>query len=265
MDTQTSPDFRSSVVLKTKNLQLKDPLLLMGLPGIGFVSKLAADHLVKALEAERFATLYSPHFPNQVIALKSGRLRPFSFRFYHKRLKKRDLVILRGDIQPLTVEGQYEVSAKVLDFFTKLSGREAIAMAGYALNKKIEKPAIYVASTNKLLLDKFLKLGAKVNELPVPIVGMAGLVPGIASLYKVNGACLLVETPGTVIDAAGANELIDMISRYLGERIDATNLAVRAKKAQKLMERIEAQAKREEEKAGGIAGDFIRKDLSYIR
>ncbi|HLC47660.1 MAG TPA: PAC2 family protein, partial [Candidatus Norongarragalinales archaeon] len=153
-----------STIRVKREVKPKDPLMIVGLPGIGFVSKLAADHLIKVSKAQHFATLYSPNFPNQVIALKSGNLKLFSMRFFYKRFKGRDVIILKGDVQPLTVEGQYEVSAKILNYFKSMGGSEVVAMAGYAVNKKTEKPAIYATSNSRSHLKYFLDLGAKQNE-----------------------------------------------------------------------------------------------------
>ena len=258
--------FKDSVIIVKSKVKARNPLLLLGLPGIGFVSKLAADHLTKSGGAEHFATLYSPHFPNQVIAGRSGKLRPFSMKFFLRKGKGRDLIILKGDLQPLTVEGQYEVSAKILGFFQEFGGSEVLAMAGYALNKRVETPAIYVTSTSKELFEQFLKLGAKKSENPVPIVGMAGIVPALSPLYKMRGACLLVETPGTVIDAQGAIALLSLLSKYVGEKIDATNLQERARRAQKMLEKFEKQAMKPPTASGQAAGEgLFRDDLSYIR
>ena len=45
---------------------LSDPVLIEGLPGVGHVGKLAADHLLDEFESEPVATVYSEHFPPQV-------------------------------------------------------------------------------------------------------------------------------------------------------------------------------------------------------
>ncbi|MFH1199474.1 MAG: PAC2 family protein [Candidatus Micrarchaeota archaeon] len=257
--------FSQSHVLVNKAIKPKNPVLIVGLPGIGFVSKLAADHLVKSSGAEHFATLYSPNLPNQVVAMKSGSLRPFCMRFYYKKFKSRDVVILKGDMQPLTVEGQYEVTAKILRFFQQLGGHEVIAMAGYALNKQNDKPNVFCAATSKEYMHQFLELGAKQNDAIVPIVGMAGLVPAMARLYKMKGTCLLVETPGQNIDATGAGTLVELLARMLHEKIDVSPLRGQARKAEEVMRRIEAQAKQEEGRAVAMPEAGARREtLSYI-
>ncbi len=265
------PGFRESFIReKERPNALRNPLFVIGLPGIGFVSKLAVDHLVSTLKAKRIASLYSPYFPNQVVALKNGRLRLFSARFYVAKLKKRDVVFLKGDLQPLTIEGQYEVSAKALSHFAALGGREVVAMAGFAVNKTSEHPAVYCTSTSKKEYEKFLKLGAKKGSQTVPIVGLAGLVPGLAPLFGATGVCLLVETPGNVIDARGAKALVEMLGKLVGEKFDAKHLDEHAKRAEELLKGMEQQAQQaqaEAAKTGELAVPELakRENLTYIR
>ncbi len=258
--------FNGSFIRVKETPKMRNPLLLVGLPGIGFVSKLAVDHLVRILGAKRFATLYSPHFPNQVLALKSGRLRLFCMHFYHAKLKSRDVVLVRGDLQPLTVEGQYEVSSKLLSFFSSLGGKEVVAMAGYAVQPTPKSPSIYGFSTSKRMLNSLKKLGAKETSVIVPVMGMAGLVPALSKLYRLQGACLLVETPGNNVDPAGAKQLVMFLGKLLKEDFEVKQLEIRAKKAQQLLKNIERQALREE--TGAVSAstiDLQKETQAYIR
>jgi len=254
-----------SVIVSSSKPVLRDPLLVIGMPGIGFVSKLAVDFLVQRLKAKKFAILYSPFFPNQVISLKNGKLRLFSARFYFFRGKKRDLVFLRGDVQPLTVEGQYEVTGKTLSFFRSLGGKEVIAMAGFAVNEKRDSPKIFATATDKSLFTRLAKLGAVASGQVVPIVGLAGLFPALAKPYSMKGACLLVETPGNIIDAKGAKALADFLSKYVGEKFDTSRLEKRALKTEQMLRQIEEHARAEEQKARGLSTQSQQDALSYIR
>ena len=96
------------------------------MPGIGNVGKLVAEHLRREFKAEKFATMYSPHFPHQVIMLKNGGVRLVNNRFYLIKAKgrKSDIVILTGDVQAVSPEGQYEINAKIVDFFKNGSRRQ---------------------------------------------------------------------------------------------------------------------------------------------
>ncbi|HEV8289546.1 MAG TPA: PAC2 family protein [Candidatus Norongarragalinales archaeon] len=267
-NNKSTPTFKESFVHTHKDTKPKSPVLVMGLPGIGLVSKLAVDHTVKVLNAKKIASLYSPAFFNQTLALKNGKLKPFTLKFYHVPNAKHDLVILRGELQPLTVEGQYEVTSKVLEYFTKtLEGKLVFAMAGYAVQKKIEKPILYGASTHNVLFQKLAKHGVKPPEQHVPIVGMAGLVPGLAPLYGAAGATLLVETPGNQVDAKGAQRLIDFLSSFTGHKIDTKELEKRAKKMEEMLKKAESPQAPEAPRAATPKTEEIlkRETLSYIR
>src|SRR5271157_3588712 len=99
-----------TVIKMKKNIKLKSPILIAGLPGIGNVGKLVTEHLRREFKAVKFATVYSPHFPHQVVMLKSGGIRLVSNRFYLIKSKSatgNDIVILTGDVQALSPEGQY--------------------------------------------------------------------------------------------------------------------------------------------------------------
>ncbi|MGB9577014.1 MAG: PAC2 family protein [Candidatus Micrarchaeia archaeon] len=257
-----------STIKVRQKISAKKAVMLVGLPGVGFVSKLAVDSIAKQLNPTLFATLYSPHFPNQVLALPNGCLRPFTLKMYYARVGETNLVLVRGGLQPLTVEGQYEVCGKLLDFFAGLGGAQVIAMAGYSSAKKTGKPRVYCAATTRKTLEEFTRLGALTPSAAVPIVGMAGLVPALAPLYGLKGACLLAETSGAVLDAGAAAALIEIAGKKLKQKFDLKSLQSQARQAQKIVEQLEAQARDEAARAGAAlaATEAQKRDnLSYIR
>src|SRR3989337_2188340 len=89
--------------------KLDDPIFIEGLPGIGNVGKLAAEHLKDELKGVKFAEVVSKYFPPQVLVQEDGLIKLVNNEFYYvKRPGKRDLVLLVSDYQGLTPEGQYE-------------------------------------------------------------------------------------------------------------------------------------------------------------
>lgn len=258
---------QGTIIRHVKINDLPNATVIVGLPGIGLVSKLTVDNMVKTLKAKKVATVYSPHFPNQVISLPNGKLRPFGLYIYITKVKSKNLVFVRGDMQPITIEGQYEVSTALLEFVHKLKATTIIAMAGYAINKKTEKPKTYVSCTDKKLLSELLKAGASKSDSAVPIVGMAGLLPGLSTLFEMAGACILIETPGPIVDANGATVLTNLLCKHLGIKVDSTNLSIVAKKTSGMIEQFEKQGKPAEitNSAAGAAEITKRDTLSYIR
>ena len=73
-------------ILKTP--RLKDPILIEGLPGIGFVANISALHLIKELNAKLFARIVSDSFQDISITADSGTARsPVNKLYYVKRKK----------------------------------------------------------------------------------------------------------------------------------------------------------------------------------
>jgi len=104
-----------------KQIELENPVLVEGLPGIGHVGKLVAEHMIDELGAEKIAEVYSSHFPPQVIVLANGLVRMVRSEFYAVKSEKQDLLILVGDHQSATNEGHYEHS---MGYYLKKTSRE---------------------------------------------------------------------------------------------------------------------------------------------
>jgi proteasome assembly chaperone (PAC2) family protein len=49
-----------------KKAVLKNPILIVGLPGIGNVGKIVVDFLIDELKAKKMYEIHSRHFPNTV-------------------------------------------------------------------------------------------------------------------------------------------------------------------------------------------------------
>ena len=101
----------------TEKPTLNDPILIEGLPGIGFVANIAALHLINELKATRFAEIISASFQDFAVTTEDGGARsPINELYYVKREDGgRDLIIWYGNTQALTTVGQYELCGKVLD------------------------------------------------------------------------------------------------------------------------------------------------------
>ena len=50
---------RENIIKEIKDFDIKDPIVLEGLPGIGFVGKFVVDQIIKQAEAIKFAELKS--------------------------------------------------------------------------------------------------------------------------------------------------------------------------------------------------------------
>ncbi|NLU03902.1 MAG: proteasome assembly chaperone family protein, partial [Methanothermobacter sp.] len=67
---------RETIINVLEDIELSSPIFIEALPGIGHVGKLAADHIIDELKAVKFAELYSPSFPPQVLVDEDGIVEP---------------------------------------------------------------------------------------------------------------------------------------------------------------------------------------------
>src|SRR5947209_18278072 len=95
--------------------KLEDPIFIEGLPGIGNVGKLAAEHLKDELKGVQSAEIFSKYFPPQVLVQDDGQVKLVNNEMHYVRQNNEtDLIRLTGDYHGLTTEGQYELSDFIL-------------------------------------------------------------------------------------------------------------------------------------------------------
>jgi len=204
---------------------LNDPVLIEGLPGIGFVANITALHLIKELDAKLFAQIQSSAFQDLAVTTgKDGTYFPTNQFYYYKgKDGERDLIILYGNTQALTTVGQYELCGKILDIAEELGCRYILTVGGLRKDEKIDKPDIYCTASDTETLQEALDLGAKIMK--GHIFGVAGLLVGLCKLRNMKGLCLLAETCGLYPDAEAAREVLKDINRMLNLKVNLDNLS----------------------------------------
>ncbi len=233
-------------VRELKRVRLRKPVLIEGLPGLALVGRLAVGYLVETLGAEKFAELYSPHFPYYVIVDERGRIRLPKGEFYYWRSPDRgpDLMFLIGDSQAQTNRGQYEVASCVLDFARRHGVRTIVTVGGYRTERGGSR--VVCASTDEELLRRALEVGAVKSPPGSPIVGIAGLLLGLTAMTDMRAICLLGETRGHLPDPRAAKNVLEVLTGFLGIEVDLSGL-----------EKSIAEARRMEEALVGISMEEI--------
>jgi hypothetical protein len=228
---------------------LTNPVLIEGLPGIGFVANIAALHLIQELKAKRFAEIRSSSFQDFAITAKSGNARfPINELYYYKgRNGERDLIILYGNTQALTTLGQYELCGRILDIADELGCRYVITLGGLRKGEKVESPPkIYCAASDSEALKDAINLGAEIIE--GQIFGVAGLLVGLSRLRGMKSYCLLAETPGYYPDASAAREVLRAISKMLRLNVNVSRLDLAVETTRRILESFGLGAQPREEK-----------------
>lgn len=239
---------KSTIIKELSKPKLNNPVLIGGLPGMGYVGKLAAEHLVEELHAKKFAEIFSPHFPHHVMVESGGMLRLPRNEFYWARLDGKSVVIWTGDVQSITPEGHYDVVEKVLDFVEKLRIKQIFTMGGFATGKFSKAQPKVVAIGDPKLLKNAKSYGATVEKRGGPIVGAAGLLVGLGKLRDIPGICLLGETHGMVVDHRAAKAVLQILVSMLGLKMNMKNLEQRAKATEQMIERVRKEMMSRDEK-----------------
>lgn len=246
----------TTIVEKPGIGKLRNPVMVTGLPGIGLVGQVVAKYMIGKLNGKKIADLYSPHFPHQVLMTKKGGMRLLKNKFYLVRLKDRDLVMVVGDVQAITGQGQYEVAGKILDFVEKHKIRTIMTIGGYSSGKMSGEKKVFAAANNEKVKRKYAEHFI-FGETKGSIVGVAGLLPALAWIRKIDAICIMGETHGSYVDPSSAKAVIEKLSKLFLFKIDISQLEAEAKEREKMIKKIEKEIEKEATGTG--------KDISYIR
>jgi hypothetical protein len=220
---------------------LKEPVFVQGLPGIGNVGKLAAEHLKDELKAVKFAEIYSKFFPPQVLVLDDGQIRLVQNEMYYvKRDNGNDLVVLVGDYQGLSPDGQYELADFVLKELKKLGVRKLFTLGGYGMGRMVAKPRVLGAATDAQLVKEMEGHGVVFarGEPGAGIVGASGLLLGLGKLHDMHAVCLMGETSGYFVDPKSAQAVLEVLTKILGIEISFSELENRAKQIDQITSKL---------------------------
>jgi len=204
---------------------LNDPVLIEGLPGIGFVANITALHLIKELKATLFAEIKSSSFQDLALTTGNGQTYFPTNQFYYYKGKdgERDLIILYGNTQALTTTGQYELCGKILDISEEMGCKYILTVGGLKKEEKIKKPNLYCTASDKETLQDALDLGLKIMK--GHIFGVAGLLVGLCNLRNMKSLCLLAETIGFYPDAVATREILNVINTMLNLNVNLEKLS----------------------------------------
>jgi len=238
---------KETLVRETLKIEPKNPILIEGLPGMGMVGRIATRYLIKQLSAQRFAELYSPHFPYYVLVNKKGsvRLLRAEFYFWKNQTGQSDLLFLIGDSQAQTIEGQYEVTSSILDFAQKLGTKMVITIGGYRKEAE-ETPQVMAVSTNPELLKRALEAKAIASPSGNPIVGTAGLLLGLAKFKKIDALCLLGETRGYLSDPRAAKSVLEVLQKIVDLELNLSGLDSQIEKSKEIVAKMREIEERRE-------------------
>jgi len=219
---------------------LNAPVLIEGLPGIGHVGKLVAEHMIQELGAEKIAEIHSIFFPPQVIIDENGTVRLANNELFYYAGETHRFLFLVGDYQATSSEGHYLLADAYLDIAVKFGVTRMYTLGGYGVGHLVDEPRVLGAVNHPDLRGEIEDAGGIVgrDEPGGGIVGAAGLLLGLGLSRGIEGVCLMGETSGYLVDPRSAASLLKVLATLLAIEIDPTRLEQRACEMEHVLQKL---------------------------
>ncbi|MFQ6136280.1 MAG: proteasome assembly chaperone family protein [Candidatus Hydrothermarchaeales archaeon] len=248
--------------------ELESPTLVEGLPGIGNVGKIATMHLIEELKAKKFATLYSPMFPPQVVVRDSGIIEAMKNEFFYWKAKtdsQRDLIFVIGNTQSATSKGQYALTERILDIATGYGTKFIYTLGGLGVGRLIESPKVFGAVTDKKYMGELEKLGVVLRRVGVgQIIGVSGLLLGLGKIRGIDGVCLMGETSGYYLDPNSAKAVLGVLTKLLHIEVNMDRLDRRAIDTERMVAEAQAMERKMLQEMGVVQKEPSEDEMRYI-
>lgn len=241
-----------------KKKTIKNPTILVGMPGIGNIGKIAADFIIDEIKAEKVAEFHGTGLPHSVFVDEDNLVELPIIEIYAKRVNGTEYVILTGDVQPIDEKSCYEFCMAFLEQAKKWGTKKLISIGGIALKEEPLEPKVYCTGTDKKTVKAFVKgtpLNPEIYGVVGPIIGVTGLVIGLGKRYKIDSLTILAETYGhpMYIGITGAKEVLKILKKKLKmpmnlKQLDEEIKKIEAEVAKKTKEISQVTQKNEETK-----------------
>ena len=244
-----------NLIVYDRKPSLKAPLFIECLPGIGNVGKTAGDFIADSLKAERFATIYSKHFPSQVLLDNENIVEMMNNQlWYVNDVNGRDIIFLRGDCQSSTQEGQFELCRDVLSIIIEYGASEIITLGGYGTGQIVDSPRVLGAVSDLKIKKEYKEYGVEFSpgDPSAGIIGASGLFIGLGKIHDIPSICLMGETSGYFIDHKSAMAMACILMKKLGVDLDLKELRDRSEQLDEITAKVKEMGERD------------RPDLGYI-
>jgi proteasome assembly chaperone (PAC2) family protein len=228
--------------------KLKDPVMLASWPGIGDVSMIVANYLLKKLDFKDLGEIEPSYFFDAIgVVAKDNVIEaphfPQSRFYYWKNPAGSDIILFIGEDQPIT-KG-YELANCVVDVAVRFQV-ERIYTCAAALSRihHTEQPRVWGVVTSPEMsaeLDKY----ELVQRGNLQIAGLNGLLLGVTKERNIEGICLLGEVPvhaTRIQNPVAALAVLQVLARMLNIEVDIGELVQIANEAADRLKQVAAEA-----------------------
>ena len=212
----SEPLFPTRVVELEKS-QFQNPLVLGGFAEAGLVGVASVGYMIDRLQLHQVAYVKSEHIPPVAVFI-GERLRR-AFRIYSDKAGK--LVAMTCEV-PIDVEGLYEISSVLLDWFEKIRAKEVLMIDGIPVEGIPEQRGTYcVAEEGRC--EELKKAGFKLAKSAL-IGGLGGSILSECLGRKLTVSAILTPVSATIPDPGAVLSSIKAINALYDLNIETSDL-----------------------------------------
>ncbi|MFB6302612.1 MAG: proteasome assembly chaperone family protein [Haloferacaceae archaeon] len=222
------------IAVQSKGIELDEPTLIEGFPGVGLVGKIAADHLVDEFDMTHYADLYCDGLPSvATYGSEEPDLRT-AVRLYAD--EERSLVVLQSDV-PVAPDAAETVAGCLAGWLDE-NAITPVYLSGLPTEKDEAPPEMYGVATGDG--------GSMLSEAGIGGPAEAGMVSGPTGALLLDAletgrtaVGLVVETDPRFPDPEAANVLLSRgVEPLTGVSVPTDDLVDRAEEIRKAREEL---------------------------
>lgn len=216
-------------VVELEKIQFHEPIVFGGFVGPGLVGLVSGGYMIEKLNLHEIAHVRSQHIPPVAVFVGSKLRHPF--RIYSDAGGK---VVLALCEMPIDIEGLYEISFVLLDWFEAIRASEIVILDGIGVNGLPEEREAYCVAGEK----KCKELEAKgITPMKSAVIaGVGGSLLNQCLTRKITGSSLLTQTSVEIPDPAASLTLINALN-------SAYNLGIETSELKESVERLNKELK----------------------
>ncbi len=209
-------------IVRTSQIEIKNPLLIVGFPGIGLVGSVATSFFVEKNDFRMVGYVTCNEFAPLAAIHNYVPLPPV--RMYYSK-ERNVLVVLSEIVVPVSVSN--ELAAKLLEFAKELRSQKIISLGGISL--KESENAVYLVGNDKKEVDSLIskKIARSIKEGAT--TGVTGTLLAVGSMSGYSILAVLAEADPDFVDPKAASNALQTLSKIIDVPINTLELEKEAR------------------------------------